>query len=443
VKIIALQAENVKKLSAVYIEPKGPLVEITGKNGAGKSSVLDSIFYALAGDREIAKDPIRHGQERARIVLDCGDLIVTRTFKAAESSAGGKPYTTTISVERADGSRLPKPQAQLDDLLGEISFDPLVFERAKPDERFEMIRRLMPDINFDEFEKAQQIDGDARTEIGRKAKELHARAGAVLADMSVGDDERDIGALEDELAKAAQHNSEIEQRKNRRTEAEQRIKWLQDQAREARAKAERLRKEADDEDDIAIRQVAEADKLEERLAQADELPQPIDIADVRRQMDEWRTHNAKVVARRDRLQLQKLARDADDEYDRLTNALALRKRELHAKMASSEFPVQGVTFEDRAVFLNGVPYEQASQAESLKCAIEIAMALNPKLRILRIKDGSRLDPENIALIAEIARERDFQCWIETVASDRDSAIVIEDGHIRGEEPESKKTTRKK
>ena len=38
-KIIELQAENVKRLRAVTISPEGHIVEISGRNGQGKSSV--------------------------------------------------------------------------------------------------------------------------------------------------------------------------------------------------------------------------------------------------------------------------------------------------------------------------------------------------------------------------------------------------------------------
>lgn len=48
-KIVSLTAENVKKLTVVEITPAGNLVQITGKNGQGKSSVLDAIWWALAG----------------------------------------------------------------------------------------------------------------------------------------------------------------------------------------------------------------------------------------------------------------------------------------------------------------------------------------------------------------------------------------------------------
>lgn len=48
-KIVQLTAENVKRLTAVSIAPDGNLVQITGRNGQGKTSVLDAIWWALAG----------------------------------------------------------------------------------------------------------------------------------------------------------------------------------------------------------------------------------------------------------------------------------------------------------------------------------------------------------------------------------------------------------
>lgn len=48
-KIIRLDAANVKRLKAVEITPDGTLQVVTGANGAGKSSVLDAIWLALGG----------------------------------------------------------------------------------------------------------------------------------------------------------------------------------------------------------------------------------------------------------------------------------------------------------------------------------------------------------------------------------------------------------
>ena len=46
-KIVKLTAENFKRLEAVEITPDGNTVLISGRNGQGKSSVLDSILAAL------------------------------------------------------------------------------------------------------------------------------------------------------------------------------------------------------------------------------------------------------------------------------------------------------------------------------------------------------------------------------------------------------------
>lgn len=48
-KIIRLQANNIKKLTAIEISPEGNIITLAGNNGAGKSSILDSIVYALGG----------------------------------------------------------------------------------------------------------------------------------------------------------------------------------------------------------------------------------------------------------------------------------------------------------------------------------------------------------------------------------------------------------
>ena len=63
-KIIKLQAENIKKLRAIEISPDGPVVKITGKNAAGKSTVLDSISWALGIQARFARSPEQRPTDR-------------------------------------------------------------------------------------------------------------------------------------------------------------------------------------------------------------------------------------------------------------------------------------------------------------------------------------------------------------------------------------------
>ena len=65
--IISLEAQNVKRLEAVRIEPSGNMVAIGGANGAGKSSALDCIEMVLGGKKHLCDVPLRSGTESGRI----------------------------------------------------------------------------------------------------------------------------------------------------------------------------------------------------------------------------------------------------------------------------------------------------------------------------------------------------------------------------------------
>ena len=160
--IIALEAENIKALKAVRIEPKGALVEIAGRNGVGKSSILDAIWWTLAGAKHIQAVPIRTGETKARIRLDMGELIVERRF-----TEGG----TSLKVENAEGAQYKSPQTMLDDLIGALSFDPLAFVSEKPADQFETLRKTLG-LDFSEFDEAIQTTFTRRAEANRNGKEL-------------------------------------------------------------------------------------------------------------------------------------------------------------------------------------------------------------------------------------------------------------------------------
>jgi len=133
-RIVSLSAENVKRLRAVSIKPDGSIIEITGKNGAGKTSVLDSITMALGGKSAQPSKPIRKGCTRAEVVVDLGEIIVKRTWTSDDKSY--------LSVESSDGSKFPSPQAILDKLVGELTFDPLAFSRMQARDQVATLKKV-------------------------------------------------------------------------------------------------------------------------------------------------------------------------------------------------------------------------------------------------------------------------------------------------------------
>ena len=68
----------------------------------------------------------------------------------------------------------------------------------------------------------------------------------------------------------------------------------------------------------------------------------------------------------------------------------------------------------------------------------MAMAMNPTLRIIRVRDGSLLDEDAMKLLAEMAAKNDSQIWIERVDSSGRVGVVLEDGRIKPtiEEPQA-------
>ena len=98
-------------------------------------------------------------------------------------------------------------------------------------------------------------------------------------------------------------------------------------------------------------------------------------------------------------------------------------------LAKASFPLPGLGFGINGVTYNGLPLEQASAAEQLRVSMSMAIASNPKLRVIRITDGSLLDSNSMAVIEEMCKAEDFQVWIEQVEETGKVGIFIEEGRV--------------
>lgn len=435
-KIIELRAENIKRLVAVTIKPDGNVVEITGKNGQGKTSVLDAIWWALEGQKNIQSVPIRKGQASAKIKLDLGELKITRTFSQAKDRDTKEPtgdYTTSIIVENAEGARFPSPQSVIDKLLGALSFDPLAFTRMKPGEQFDTLKQFVPGVDFDALDRANKGDFDRRTDLNRQAKELRARESGVqvFTDLPEAVDE---SALVAELEEAGRKNAEIEKTVAQRKSLQASIDLGNQYVADRKTRIERLHKEIGTiQEEINNRQEAIIqEKLE--LEKVPSQQQPVSTADITEKLKRARALNRQIEAndqaKADKVQFSEQAAVVEKRAAELTAALETRKKQKADAIAAAKLPIEGIGFGDGIVLLNGVPFDQASDAEQLRASINIAAAMNPKLRVIRVRDGSLLDDDAMKLLAEFADATDMQVWIERVDSTGKVGFVLEDGHVR-------------
>lgn len=431
-KIIALQAENIKRLSAVAIRPDGNLVQITGRNGAGKTSVLDAIWWALAGAGNVQTSPIRKGEEKAHIQLDLGDLTVLRRFKAQDDGA----FTTSLVVEGADGARYRSPQAMLDALVGELSFDPLEFTRLSPKEQYDRLRRLVPGVDFDALDEANRSDYDRRRDVNRRVNELRAQAGGIEIPDDLPEAPVDEDGLTAKMADASRHNAEIEREAARREQGEQRAVSSEQDADRFEAEAKDLRARAEEADERAHQARKQAADLRAEMSGADALPKPLDVTDLQEQLRQARQVNREIGARVQRDDLTSEADALAAEADKLTEAMAERTEAKRRAVAEADLPVDGLGFDDEGVTLGGLPFGQASDAEQLEASVAIAMAANPQLRVIRVRDGSLLDEDAMTQLAGLAEQQDCQVWIERVDTSGKVGFVVEDGHLADAEVRS-------
>lgn len=400
-KIIRLDAANVKRLKAVEITPDGTLQVVTGANGAGKSSVLDAIWLALGGGPASRQTdmPVRKGEKKAHVTLDLGDLVVTRSW------SGGK---STLTVMGKDGGLHKSPQALLDSLVGRLSFDPLAFTMLKPAEQRDALLGLV-DLPFNpaDLDRHRAARYEERTAANRTVKQLEAEVAAIPApDPATPDEEVSASVLIDQIAAgedAARH--------------ERRLLDAIDAADRAV------------EDARAVLAKAEAD-LAKATAALDALPDPVDTEPLRAQLAAVEETNMAVRAKKQRQLLVDKLDSARETADALTAQIAQIDAEKAAGLASAKFPVDGLGFDEDGVTYQGVPFSQASSAEQIRVSLAMAMATNPELRVIRILDGSLLDDTNLALITDMATEHDYQVWIERVGTTADgTAVLIEDGQV--------------
>ena len=414
-KIIELRAENVMRLKAVEITPDGTVQVIGGRNAQGKSAVLNAIWLALGGGKA-SKDisrPIRDGEENASVRLDLGDLVVTRTW----TQKG-----TSLKVENAEGATFKSPQGLLDALVGQLSFDPLAFTRlSAKEQRAALLDLVDMDVDLDTIDAQIRDLYTHRTEIGRQGKAI----GDVTVDDKLPTVEKSAASVVKKLQEAQEVHRWVDTTRQQIQDAHT--------AADAALTTVRAAEERIKELQAQITSLIATRKM--RLAEAENMQHAIDntempnLAYIEDELATVEDTNAKIRANnaaRERLNEKQALRDA---YEGLTKQLTELDEQKAAALAAATFPVDGLSFDSTGVLYRGVPLSQASSAEQIRVSLAMGMALNPKLRVLMIKDGSLLDEDSMAAIRDQVADGDFQLWLEVVNPDDPSAVLIEDGMV--------------
>lgn len=453
-KILHLKAENVQRIAALNYSPEGHLIVIGGKNGAGKSSALNSIEWALRGAAALPSKPVRRGEEKAKIemtldgVFELGTITIKRTITPTGGGA--------LQITDRDGAKLSSPQAILDSLFSSLSFDPLAFTGQSPKERAETLRALVG-LDFEALDKERAEIYTQRTEANRVVSAKEAMLANNKRHPDVPEEPVSIAALQAELDEASKTNnannqqrfkvesarSELMQADKRNHETFRGIEEVLDEIKRLQAKADAMQKVYEQQKEETGIMTAKIRQAEEHIAKLVD----VDILPIRQKLAGAESTNLKVAKNKEVTRIAAELKEARKRSEELTAAIEKIDRQKKDSIKGTKFPVEGLTLSDEnEVLFEGIPFDQCNTAQQIRVSVAMGLALNPKFPVLLIRRGSDLDPENLKMVADLAAAADAQVWLETSRSDAPLSVLIVDGHMEQQqitentEPNEKRAT---
>ncbi len=243
IKINKLEIENVKRVKAVKMEPaQNGLTIIGGRNNQGKTSVLDSIAWALGGNNFRPTNAKRDGSTidpYLHIVMSNG-LVVERKGKNSDlkvtDPSGQKAGQQLLDsfVEKL-ALNLPKfmeasDQEKADTLLNIIGIGPKLKELEKEEKDLYQERLMVGRIadQKDKFAKEQKYYPDAPKELVSASDLIHQQQDILARNAQREQWKRDHDELQNEAMRVESQIAETEKRlhelKERLKDLDQKIK---------------------------------------------------------------------------------------------------------------------------------------------------------------------------------------------------------------------------
>lgn len=419
IKISRLEAENVKRIKAVKVEPTpSGLTIIGGNNGQGKTSVLDAITWALGGNKYKPSEPQRRESTippYLSVELSNG-LVVERKGKNS-------------SLKVIDPQGNSAGQALLDEFIAELALD---------------LPKFMTMNNKDKANTLLQIIGvgDKLYELEQKEREVYSRRHAIgqIADqkekyakeMPYYTDVPDELVSASELIKQQQDilakNGENQRKRENLAQLERDLSYNQNRQQEILDKIAELQRQYDDlrtkatelTQDIAI-----AKKTIEEL-------QDESTAEIEQSIANIEDTNRKIRANLDREKAQDDARDYRDQYAELTNQLDNIRKEKFDLLAGAKLPLEGLSVEDGELTYNGDKWDGMSGSDQLIVATAIVRKLNPKCGFVLLDKLEQMDLNTLQSFGKWLEQEGLQAIATRVSTGDECSIIIDDGYVVGE-----------
>lgn len=429
-KINKLEIENVKRIKAVKLEPTANgLTIIGGKNNQGKTSVLDSIAWALGGESFRPSEATREGSvipPNLRVVMNNG-LVVERKGKNS-------------SLKVTDPSGQKAGQQLLDSFVEKLALNlPKFMESSGKEKAQTLLKIIGVGDQLSTMEQKEKELYNERLTIGRIAdqKEKFAKEQVYFPEapkepVSPSDlirQQQEILARNGENQRKRDRLSEITMNKHRVSDdisrLDEQIAALQEQKKRL---AEEYEQAARDEE-AAMKTVSELQdestkELEESIANIEEI-------------------NRKVRANLDKEKAEDDAREYREQYQSLTDQLESVRKEKSALLDAAELPLPELSVRDGELIYKGQKWDNMSGSDRLKVSTAIVRKLNPECGFVLLDKLEQMDLDTLQEFGAWLESEGLQAIATRVSTGGECSIIIEDGYVAGmekpAEPEIKKT----
>lgn len=406
IKINKLEIENVKRVRAVQVVPseKG-LTVLGGKNNQGKTSVLDSIAWALGGKKYQPSNPRREGSvtpPSLRVELSNG-LIVERKGKNSD-------------LKVIDPSGNKAGQTLLDSFVEELALDLPKFMDATSKEKARTLLEIIGvgDKLF-ELDNLENKLYQERLAIGKiadtkkkHAQEMPRHEGVPEELISASDlikQQQDILARNAEKERKRRNLAHLEDENKRLKEI------LQDYQTMLEANENDLAEARKSAIDLHDESTAE---LEANIAKIDEI-------------------NAKIRINLEKDQAEQEAEYYGQQYKDLNEEIdAIRKERLDL-LKGADLPLPGLSVVDGELTFNDQHWDNMSGSEQLRVATAIVRKLKPECGFVLIDKLEQMDVDTMKEFGKWLEQEDLQAIATRVSSGDECQIIIEDGYVVGQE----------
>lgn len=419
VKIASVEAENVKRVKAVYLEPRAEgLTVIGGRNGQGKTSVLDAIAWALGGNKMRPSNARREGaanDPQLRVVLDNG-IVVERRGKNG-------------SLKVIDPSGNKGGQQLLDSFTEQLALNLPRFMQATDKEKAESLLAIMGvGEELAALDAQRQAAYNQRLAVGQMERQKRGAAN----DMQFWPDApaREVSASEliAEQSAVLARNGENQRKRLEAQETQRRLDAAMEDLRRLNEQSAELarRMQAKSEEvealtaDAATAAKTAAQLQDESTAELEEQLQAVEATN-----DKVRTNmrRAAAMAEADELKAQY------DELDGRVNELARKRTDL---LRGAKLPLEGlgVDFDakgDPHLTYLGQAWDCMSGSEQLKAATAIVRELKPECGFVLVDKLEQMDPQTLAEFGQWAESEGLQVIGTRVGTGDECSLVIEDG----------------